>query len=240
VFAPQIAGTNDEIGPFAGCIPRSELAARTDVLTIHRVSPKPVLAAELVAHSIYVRSDLNHALEFSCETSGATCLPAGPWDKETDAIYPLTAILYWVRTCTNPGVDKRCGTSDDIDQPNLPALMRTRLRETGKIETDAVSSGVVNFQVEYGVDDDDVGYPQVYLSANAVGALNDSSSWNRWQHVRTVRFSVIVRSDVREAEYQGPNSFQIGDHVGDAAIDVTANYRHLLFTNTVSLRNFTG
>jgi type IV pilus assembly protein PilW len=239
VFAPRLAGSNDSIGPFTGCIAAANYQQGSDVLTVHYADAKPIDTHALQRDGLYVRSDLNHAEVFRCHNAPG-CQPGGSWDALTDSTSALIASVFYVRRCSNPGDDATCGTRDDLDQPNVPALVRVRVGADGAISSDAIAEGVVNFQVQYGVDDDDVGYPQRYLDANEIGALSDTSAWPLWQRVRTVRIWALVRSSIAEGDYSGPTTFAMGDHRGDAAVTTPNGYRHQLFSTTIALRNFAG
>lgn len=236
VFAPSLSGANDSRSPFTGCIPNTDYVANTDVLSLHFISATPVPDAALQRDQLYVRSDLNHAVVFRCHATGA-CAPGGTWDGTTVANAPLNAVVYYIRSCSDPGVDSSCGTADDRDQPNLPALVRARLMPDGGVSSELVAQGVVNMQLQYGVDYGESNFPEQYENADELGALTSAANWPNWNAVKAVRIWLLVRSGITEAGYQDERTYDMGDHQGAGAINPAANFRHQLFTSTVSLRN---
>lgn len=240
VTAPSLGGANDSIGVFSGCIDSANLQANTDVLSLHFADSNTVSAASLAVNGTYVKSDINHAVIFRCSVAGATCAPGGTWDAATTSIAPLNAEVFWVRECTEPGVDGVCGTSDDLDQPNLPALVRTRLESSGSVATDIIAEGVSNMQIQYGSDPGNVGYARIIRDANELGSIATSANWPTWHRVRSVRIWLLVRSAVNEPNYAGPTSFEMGDRTGGSAITATPGYRHQVFTSTTAIRNYAG
>lgn len=239
VFAPSLSGANDSRSPFTGCIPSADYVANTDVISVHYVSATPVADAALQNNQIYVRSDLNHAVVFRCHATGA-CAPGGSWDSTTVANAPLNAAVFYVRSCSDPGADNACGTADDRDQPNLPALVRTRLNSDGSVSSDLIAQGVVNMQLQYGVDYGASNFPEQYENAGELGALSNAASWPNWNAVKAVRIWLLVRSGITEPGYQDSRNYAMGDHQGGSAIVPAANFRHQLFTSTISLRNTPG
>jgi len=239
ILAPTVFGVNDGNGVFSGCIFAGDMVANTDVVSLHYASATMVPSASLLSGAYYIRSDLTHAVVFRCGTSGS-CAPAGAWDAETDGIAVLNANVYWIRSCTDPGGDSRCSTSDDGDQPNVPALVKTYLSAAGTIVTDVIADSVVNMQVQYGVDVDNSGLAERYENANDIGVITSTSTWATWNRAKTLRVWLLVRSPATDTNYQSATSYSMGDHKGAQAITVTAGYRYQLFTSTVALRNFNG
>lgn len=240
VTAPSLSGANDGIGIFSDCVSSANLQANTDVLSLHFADSKTVDAASLVANGTYVKSDINHAVVFRCSSAGAGCAPGGSWDSATVSIAPLIAEVFWVRECTEPGVDGACGTSDDLDQPNFPALVRTRLESSGSVSTDVIAEGVINMQIQYGADPNNSGFATIIQDANDIGSVATAANWPAWHRVRSVRIWLLVRSAVREPGYAGPTAFDMGDHTGGSAIAAAAGHRHQVFTSTIALRNYAG
>lgn len=239
VFAPSLSGANDTRSPFTGCIPSADYVANTDVISLHFVSATPMADAALQDNQLYVRSDLNHAVVFRCHVAGA-CAPGGSWDSATVANAPLNAVVYYIRSCSDPGADSSCGTMDDRDQPNLPALVRARLMSDGSVSSEVVAQGVVNMQLQYGVDYGESNFPEQYENANELGALNSAADWPNWNAVKAVRIWLLVRSGISEPGYQDERSYAMGDHQGGSAVNPAASFRHQLFTSTISLRNGPG
>ncbi|MFK7886834.1 MAG: PilW family protein [Gammaproteobacteria bacterium] len=189
----------------------------TDVLTIRRVEPRPVAAADLEADRIYIRSSIT--------PNGAVFLgnnqPAGFAPNARN--YPLRVHSYYVSP--NSLADNATAT--------VPALRRLELINGPAMRDTEVITGVESFHVQFGIrdEDDPIGGAVAYVRA-------DSNLLNPGQNtvVVAVRVWVLVRSDLPEAGYEDNATYAMGDEIFTVPDDVR-DHRRLLVTRTFDVRN---
>ena len=228
-FGPMLYGQNNGITQFAGCLAAgtalNNYLSNTDVISLHYAESLAVADSALQLNRLYVTTVLNSGVMFRCNLTGS-CRPAGAPAGSTNLNYPFYTAAYYVTPCGRTGNDNACNTADDI-----PALVR--VREVSSVVTrDRVAEGVVNIQVQYGIDTDAVpdGLPDRYI--NSSSTFRDRTTWGTLATVKTVRVWLLMR--VREPGYSDPN----GDYVfADVTVTPTAGYRYQLYSNTFSVRN---
>lgn len=132
---------------------------------------------------------------------------------------------------------------------------------------DAIARGVESFQVLYGVDANDGGLPDQFLSASEIDALDGklqlmgdnaverASDLNRktfWKKIRAIRFALLIRGsemarddalldqyDLFGASYSAIHANDDeGVHIEEKTLPATARSRiRKIFTQTIQLRN---
>lgn len=153
---------------------------------------------------------------------------------------------------------------DSAGEPELRCKYQTK---SGGWNADAIARGVESFQVLYGVDTQDDGAPDRFLSAdgiagldagltlsgnNAVERLSDLQRKTHWKKVRAIRFALLVRGgeaardDAMQDEYDlfGPAYSALHAH-DDRGVHLTvadmppATRKRIrkLFSQTIQLRN---
>lgn len=282
LLPPRLYGVNNTNTGFTNCIPNGAYAAGTDILSIHYAALPRVANADLDRNTFYIRSNLYGAALFQCNSGGnpvTNCLQpametgtfqigddtfgsaAFPETTADTANYPIQAIAYFIRPCTNTGANTVCGDADD---DTIPALVRARIEYNTAncpgnnpcVVHEPIAQGVISMQVEYGVDNAvQAGAPRVgnvsgayraglpdgyvdqYLSANQIGggSFFTNSAIEEWTNVLTVRVWLLIRSDLPEAGIPARNYSLAGINVAGAA-----NFRHQIFTTTISIRNTAG
>ena len=112
----------------------------------------------------------------------------------------------------------------------IPVLMEGKLTR-GAIRFAPIIDGIEIIRFMYGVDTDNNGVANVYLSADNM----PSTYWDqtRYSRIVAIQFFVLVRNIREDMKYTNSNVYQIGD------VTVTFNdhYRRLLFSSTVNLLN---
>jgi hypothetical protein len=145
----------------------------------------------------------------------------------------LETRAYYVRPYTMLNAD---GTPDGI-----PSLRRLTLSDGGadpRIEDNEVMSGVEDFQVQFGVDTDGI----AGTSDGAVNMYVDPDNPVLAQpgaRVLAVRVWLMVRADARDPEFRDTVRYRYANvdfSVGDRP-NMPADYRRLLVTQTIELRN---
>lgn len=111
----------------------------------------------------------------------------------------------------------------------IPVLMQGRLTTT--MSFDPLIDGIEQIRIMYGVDTDDDGITNAYISANNM----TDDFWDRGSNSRIIsaKIYVLARSVRPDNKYNNKNSYQLGD----LKITFDDNYRRLLFSSTVSLFN---
>lgn len=236
VFAPKTAGSNNGLGPFTACIAAQNYVADTDIVTVHYVGPNTVADGLRVQNQIYLRADLNHGVVYKCNSASGSCLPdaGGSWDVDTDFHYPLRAMIYYISPCRERGGDGLCGTSDDGDQPNIPSLVRTRLQADSTLITEVVADGIENMQLQYGVDNNNVGYVTQYRDADSLGNPTSSANWYGWNRVRSARVWLLARAINPDNTYTDSKTYSMGD----VSVTPGDHYRRQIFSMTAGVRNY--
>lgn len=132
--------------------------------------------------------------------------------------------LYYVASCND------CAANDGI-----PTLKRVQLVD-GALRTVALAEGVENLQVEYGIDRDNDGRPDVFARADAIGTAT-SPVTDVWNNVIAVRLHLLTRNAEPTAGYTDPRTYQLGEGVTLTPADA---YKRTLTSTTVRLVNVAG
>lgn len=117
--------------------------------------------------------------------------------------------------------------------PNTPSLYRRALIGSGQLQSEELVSGIEDFQVEYGIDNDanQDGKANIYRSANQINADNAAAANNfiAWDRVVAMRIQMVMRS--RDLVLQQVQT--------QTLLGVTNTDRRLrqLVSTTVQLRN---
>lgn len=139
-----------------------------------------------------------------------------------DAVRRLLQRTYFVATCND------CVAGDGI-----PTLKRVEMVD-GALRTTAIAEGVENLQVEYGLDTDDDGRPDDFVTVDGVDGVGD----NRWDNVVAVRLHLLTRNTQATPGYTDTRTYQLGPDVSVAAPN--DGFKRTLMTSTVRLYNVGG
>jgi type IV pilus assembly protein PilW len=174
-------------------------------------------------------------------------------------VYPYQLEMYYLRPCSDPGADGKCGTGDDGDVASrMPTLMRMGLDSTGALASEALVDGVEQLQFDYatGSNKDGAWRSDNYVKASDLNAPD-------WTKVIAVRASMVARSQVRDVSLpQKTTRYDLSPHcaytVSDAGVvsfptlsdtnvcsetplsafgDKPQQYTRSISTNVVQIRN---
>ncbi len=177
----------------------------SDILQLKRVVGNALAAT--TANNYYLVANFNEGKIFT-----GTTIPS----VDNSRTWEYQHHIYYVR-------EKSYGGN------TVPTLMLGRL--TTKMDFDAIIDGIERIRFMYGVDTDDDGIVNTFLSASNMTDLY----WDRGGNSRiiAVKIYVLARSVLSDNDYTNGNTYKLGD------IDFTPNdnYRRLLFTSTVTLFN---
>jgi type IV pilus assembly protein PilW len=105
-----------------------------------------------------------------------------------------------------------------------------------------VAEGVENLQVEFGVDTNDDGQPDNFVT---MGSGVIAGAWpagttppNAWQNVVSVRLHLLTRSTERTPGFTDTRTYQLGPDVPVAT--PADGFKRTLLTTTVRLNNVGG
>lgn len=246
----HVQGFDDTSGGLA-CI--SDVKPGTDVLVVRRISSCaagvgtcPALPAGAVGFQPSSCNDplrpelasgiVDNAYKLSAAAADFTltrrdCTTAAPVHRYMVRIYYVAA--------------------NDRDGDGIPTLKRAEL-EGGGFTTVTLVQGVDDFQVEYGMDSNGDGSPDVYSASPeaylACGPASTPTCVQNWASVVTVRVFVLSRNIDATAGHSDTKSYVLG-RVADAALGSGAEhtvgpfndgYKRSVFQETVRLQNVSG
>lgn len=189
-----------------GCI--SDAVIGSDILQLKRVMGNAIdttVAGALTNNNFYMVTNTSGGQIFT----GAG-LPA----VDNSRVWEYQHHVYYVST---EGVN------------NVPVLMQGRLTST--MSFDPIIEGIEMIRFMYGVDTDDDGIVNAFISADDM----TDDFWDRGSSSRIIaaKIYVLARSVKIDNKYENKNSYQLGD----LKVTFNDNYRRLLFSSTVSLFN---
>lgn len=139
--------------------------------------------------------------------------------------------VYYLRPCSQPtGSGGLCTSGDDNGTP-VPTLVRRQLAATDPatfIEV-AIAEGVERIGVQFGVDRNGDGVPELYENANATNAAE----------AITARLSLLIRPRALQTGYDDRGfSYDLGSFTYQCAAADCAPFRRFVLTDTVQLKNY--
>ncbi|NMP30938.1 prepilin-type N-terminal cleavage/methylation domain-containing protein [Thalassotalea sp. M1531] len=194
-----------------GCI--TDAKVNSDIIQLKRVTafPLPSVPPALPvapAGNYYFTSNLTTAAFFL----GGGATP----NIENSNTWQYRHHVYYVR-------------EESVGTETVPVLMRRQLTTT--MTGAPVIDGIEVIRFMYGVDSDDDGVVNAFISADNVSDLfwNNGNSTN----ILAVKIYVLARDVHPDRKYENKNTYQLGD----LALTFNDNYRRLLFSSTVTLFN---
>lgn len=192
-----------------GCFANSAPAfVGSDIIQIKRTVTDASIAGALNANNYYLITNLSDGQVFL----GTAAIP----DIDNSRIWEYQHHVYYV-------------TEQSQGDYNVPVLMQGRLTNTMSFAP--VVDGIEYIRFMYGVDTDDDGVVNSYLSAGNMtqGYWNNASNTN----IIAVKVYVLARGIAPDPDYSNTNTYKLGD----LDIVVNDNFRRMLFTSTVTLFN---
>lgn len=237
----HIQGEDDPTGnPDAGCLADADHVDGTDIVTIRRAAniAHTIAQANANGSAFYLQtSSANFALDTG---NAATVGNDGLGETEFDAggvnvpapLYQYRIDTFYISPRTRPVNATPCdGDAGNTGEP-IPTLMHMRLRGSAFC-ADPIAVGVEDFQVEYGVDDDDPpdGTPNLYTTAPA-----DAEAW---ADVMGIRLYLLVRGTT-DVGASGNKSYVLGEASPKVVNDPGDGFARHVFTTTTRLINPSG
>ncbi len=143
--------------------------------------------------------------------------------------YRYQSMLYFIRSCSNPGfsgTSVNCDANDD----SVPTLVRMTLNPDFSFTEQDVVAGVENMQLRYGLDTDADMVADTYVTAATVNASN------AWNAVIAVRVSVIIANLERDNTIDDTTTYFLQDY-NYTPPNEARNFRRTQYDFTVQIRN---
>ena len=200
-----VTASNDS-NPFGTCIPAGEAyVAGTDVLQIHYAEATP--PAIPLAGQAYVRSHFNGGRVFIGDTQ-----PVLDSFDTAATNHELHAYAYYISNFT------------DAKGDGIPSLRRVALINGPALQNQNLLSGVVDLQVQFGVDVDGDTVVDTYVNPSA--GLDPTT-------VFAAKIWLLMRSDDTQ-NITKVKSFTMAGNTADYGAD---GYRYFMVSSVVNLRN---
>ncbi|MEO7853785.1 MAG: PilW family protein [Rubrivivax sp.] len=203
--------------------------AGTEALVVrHAETGAPVTLAVGLNDNLYIqvaRCGLDIArIRAAAVPSGTLNLRLPDCATVNDSLRRLTQRTYYIAACND------CAENDGV-----PTLKRVEMID-GALRTMSVAEGVVNLQIEYGLDTDIVGdgVPDIFVTTDAVTGVAP----NLWQNVVSVRLHLLTRSTQPTPGFSDTRTYQLGPNV--QVVTPTDGNKRTLMTSTVRLHNVGG
>lgn len=192
------------------CITAGEVIAGSDVIGIKRLEGNE-LAGAVTASQTYLRTNGTVGLLYQEPITAAPAIVIDPPFSE----WRYVPRIYFVRNYTETPGD------------GVPALCRKVLRETAGpgMESECLASGVEGLQVEFGLDDDGDGRPDVFVA-------NPTSV--QMQTAVSARIQLLARTASPDPRFINSSTYQVGNAPAYTPND---NFRRRVYSTTVFIRN---
>ncbi len=211
---------SDNSNPYGGtCIPVSEgYVAATDVLEVRYADP--AIPVALLANQVYVRSNFLNGRVFVGATPPEL---AGYESSALTANHELRAYAYYVSDYT------------DVSGDNIPSLRRVALVNDPSLQTQVLISGVVDLQVQFGVDVNADQIVDRYEHPATITAANN------WDNVYAAKIWLLMRTDEKQRGINTVKTFDIPGTFHIAGVDQTifggqGDYRYFMVSSVVDMR----
>lgn len=194
----------------------------------------------------------------------AGAVPSGSFGSDVIAVRAIGNASASVRNCAGMPVPVPEGLDDDAGfsalfvsaGPDGQPELKCKYRSLSGWQAQAIASGILAFHCLYGIDSDDDGLPNRFVSASRVAALDASAALDdspagpsAWTRIVAVRVALLLRSPQpveRSARRTGFDLFGPGYTASEASVDpgvgIAASaldpYRiHRLYVTTIFLNN---
>jgi type IV pilus assembly protein PilW len=222
ILEPIFASNNTN--PYSeSCIPAANYKSSTDVLVVRRVDSEPVPTSGIRINQLYLYTSLMNGGIFLADDDGAIDVDDAigvVGSEQPVSTHKISANAYYIRPCSDAGVNGLCGDAAD---DAIPTLVREKLTANGAIAEPLVEF-VESMQIRFGVD---------INSDFTIDRYVDADDVSDWDMVMAVRLFVLIRSPDKVTAYVNNNKYVFGDE----NFEQTDGYYRKLFAETLFLRN---
>jgi len=200
--------TNAAAAGAHSCFESGELLEGTDVLSIKRVAGAP--AAALTAGNVYLRTNGTVGLLFNGPSLTAPPIVVNP----PFADWAYRPSIYYIRQYANAPGD------------NVPTLCKKTLRGTPPaMVTECLATGIENLQIEYGIDTDEDGNPNTYMTSPSISDM---------QRVVAARLFLLARTTEIDSRYTNDKTYSISNAPSFVPGDA---FHRRVFSTSVAIQN---
>lgn len=209
-----VTGVDNATGAAANaaysCINPGELVPGTDVVAVKRVAGARLVGAA-VPNTVYLRTNGTLGLLYREPEAAPPAIVVPPPFSE----WEFRPSIYYVRNFANTAGD------------GIPTLCRKVLQYGGvpTVDTECLAQGVENLQMEYGLDPDGDGEPNVFVA---------NPTFAQMQSAVAARFYVLARSADPDIQYTNQKTYQLSNAPAYTPAD---NFYRRVYSVTVGLRN---
>jgi len=228
----QIPVAVQGIGPGAALACLSNRRPGTDAIVVrHAETGAPTALAAATANNLYIqisRCSTQLALTPIRAAAGQSAtlnLQLPDCATVNPVLRRLTQRTYYVATC-----------NDCIANDGIPTLKRVEMID-GAMRTMSVAEGIENLQVEYGLDTNNDGRPDNFVTLGSGAIATPAVAPNVWQNVVSVRVHLLARATDTTAGYSDVRTYQVGP---DVSVSPTDSFKRTLLATTVRLNNVGG
>lgn len=228
----------------------TNLKPNTDVIVVRRVRTCVVGAAGCEPTAVSGGGYLQVSL---C----ATDTGIGPFGTDKYLLDVSSgAFNFKKRNCTTPADLRRYYvhiyyiSTDNGAGQSIPTLTRLELDVSGgspsfPAEPVPLVEGIEELNLEYGIDQDGDGAPDVYTADPndyPVGACTGGCPLNNWMNVVTVKMHILARNLEESSDYTGGKTYTLGVDKNGAAVTVTPTdkYRRHVYAGLVRIANISN
>ncbi len=233
--------------PIPTCLPAADFVPGTDILVIRRADtgmPITVAGAAATPGQMYMQTSSANVVVNTGTGATATTFPLylDTANLQAAPLRPYLVHIYFISPCSVPagGATDCTGPNDDNGHP-IPTLKRAELSTVGGVTTFVTTplvEGIENMQLEYGVDNDGDGYPDVYSF--------DPGTAAGWVNVMAVRINLLARNIDPAVGYTDTKNYTLGATAGALVVGPFAcagafpqpcNYKRHLYMQVVRAVN---
>lgn len=191
------------------CFNAGEIEVGSDIVGIKRFAGNDIDSADVVANTVYLRTNGSLGLLYMAPLGAAFPVPNSNWEYRPR--------IYYIRNFSEVAGD---GT---------PALCRKQMTfgnaaGTG-IETECIARGIEDLQIEYGLDTDGDGSANRYVPDPTLAEM---------QTVVSARIFLLARTTVEDFTYTDQKTYSLSNAPDYQPAD---NFHRRLYTITVPVHN---
>lgn len=224
--------------PLNECLNDANHVAGTDILVIRRADTGTTTIANAAASAVAGTGGLVYlqasAASHVLNTGTAANTTNFPLTYSTTAntgaveLRPYLVYIYFVSPCSTMNNGATCTATDDSGRP-IPTLKRLELSASGVATAFTMTplvEGIENMQLDYGLDNDNDGYPDAYTTAPATVTA--------WSNAMAIRVNLLARNNDPTTGHVDVKNYCLS---GNAALCVVGNASYVSAPNDTYKRH---
>lgn len=226
----------------AGCLDNANHLDGTDILVLRKADIETIPVASAVAGQVYLQAGLNVSKAFDKVVGTGSDTSVFTLKLKDGSVAPLRRYLthiYYVSPCNVPASGTACSSAADGGQP-VPTLKRLELTVAAgaaKFVPVPLVEGVDNFQLDYGLDNDGDGVPDLYTTGTYSSGTTPMTAV-KWTDAMTVRVNLLSRNNEPTVGYTDTKTYALG--AGGTVGPFNDNYKRRAFSEIIRAVNPSG